>query len=106
MNKLQIAYEYVNYCRTQEMYEQNVSKALQLLSPDNYVMGLSDTLRKGYRELALEILGTETMDWIEYWQYECDYGKDSMDFSINNTEYNTGTLNLYQYLEITCEPTT
>jgi len=102
MNKLYTAYEYVSACRTQEIYEQNLAKALQMLCPDNYVMSLSDTLRKSYREVVEELLGTEAMDWIEYWQYECDYGKDSMSFQIDNKEYDTSTLTLYQYLEITC----
>jgi hypothetical protein len=102
MNKLDVAYKYVQACYLQSCYEDKINTALQLLSPDNQVFGLADHIRGPYEELVLEILGEPIMDWIYYWQYEADYGKNSLDFTIDNTEYNTQDMTLYKYLEVTC----
>lgn len=102
MNKLDIAYNYVQACRTQQTYEESLNKTLQLLCPDNYVVALADTLHGPYQELLIEVLGEEAFDWIQYWQYEADYGTAAMDFIINDVEYNTQDMSLYKFLEITC----
>ena len=102
MDKLKLAYDYIQACQVQGCYEDKVHQAFQMLNPDNTLFGLADPLRVKYEELVLELLGEEIMDWIYYWQYEADYGKNSMDFSINDTEYNTQDMTLFKYLEVTC----
>ena len=102
MDKLKIAYDYVQACQVQACYEDKVNQAFQLINPDNTVFGLSDPLRLRYEELVQSILGEEAFDWISYWQYEADYGKASMDITIDGVEYNTQDITLYKYLEVTC----
>ena len=102
MDKLKLAYDYVQACKLQSTFEDQANTALQMLNPDNQIFGLADPIRNAYDELIVLVLGEETMDWIHYWQYECDYGQASMDFSINDVEYNTQDITLYKYLEVTC----
>jgi hypothetical protein len=102
MDKLKLAYDFVQACYTQSCYEDQVSKAFQLINPDNTVFGLADPIRQHYEELVAEILGEAVMDWIYYWQYECDYGQASMDFQIDGVEYNTQDITLYKFLGVTC----
>jgi carboxypeptidase C (cathepsin A) len=102
MDKLKLAYDYVQACQVQGCYEDQINRAFALLNPDNQIFGLCDPLRKHYEEVVQEILGEEITDWIQYWQYECDYGKESRDVTINGVEYNTQDITLYKYLEVTC----
>ena len=102
MDKLKLAYDYITACQAQSAYEHHINQGFQLLNPDNQVFGLADPLHKAYLELVLEILGEEAFDWIQYWQYEADYGRASMDFQINDVEYNTQDITLYKFLEVTC----
>jgi hypothetical protein len=102
MDKLKIAYDYVTACQVQGCYEDKVNQAFQLINPDNQVFGLSDPLRKAYEELVLDLLGETVFDWICYWQYEADYGRASMDITIDGVEYNTQDMTFYKYLEVTC----
>ena len=102
MDKTKIAYDYVQACQVQGCYTEKLEAALRLLCPDNQLIALADPIHGPYQELVAEILGEETMDWIYYWQYEADYGKNSCDFQINNVEYNTQDMTLYKYLEVAC----
>jgi len=102
MDKLKLAYDYITACQVQSCYEDKLNKALQLINPDNLVFGLADHIHKPYEELMLEILGETIMDWIYYWQYEADYGKNSLDITVDGVEYNTQDMTLYKYLEVTC----
>lgn len=102
MDKTKIAYDYVQACQTQACYEHKVNQAFALINPDNQIFGLADPLRKVYEELVVDLLGEDTMDWIYYWQYEADYGKESRDFTVNDREYNTQDMTLYKYLEVAC----
>jgi len=102
MDKLKLAYDYVQACRTQDCYEHNINRAFQQLDPDNQIFGLAYPLRKHYEEIVHEILGEEIAEWIYYWRYECDYGQESRDIVINGVEYNTQDITLYKYLEVTC----
>jgi hypothetical protein len=98
-DKIKIACEYVEACKTQAVYEGALETALQRLHPDNQLMGTSITLAEAYRQLVFEVLGEELMDWIEYWQYETDYGKESRTFVINNVTYDTAGMSFLGFLE-------
>ena len=102
MDKLKVAYDYIQACQTQSCYTSKLNEALELLCPDNQLFSIADPLHAPYLELVTEILGEDTMDWIFYWQYEADYGKNSCDFQINDVEYNTQDMTLYKYLEVAC----
>lgn len=102
MNKLDIAYNYVQACQVQETHERLINVTLGYLCPDNQVFSLCEPVLKYYQELVLELLGEEAFDWIQYWQYESDYGRQPRDFSIDGVEYNTNDMTLYKFLEVTC----
>jgi hypothetical protein len=99
----QIAYRYIQACQVQECYETQLCTALQQINPDNQVFGLGDPIRKAYRELVANLLGFEQFDWVEWWQYECDYGKDARDFTINGTEYSTDDMTALKFLDLVME---
>lgn len=102
MNKLKIATDYIYACQTQEAITEQLDTVFQQLCPDNTTISVHDIILKPYRNLLEEILGTEAMDWIEYWQYESDYGKVSREFAINQKTYDTSNMTTYSYLEATC----
>jgi hypothetical protein len=99
LDKNKIAYDYVQACKTQAVYERALDTALQRLHPDNQLMGTSVTLAQADRQVVLEVVGEELMDWIEYWQYEADYGKESRTFVINNVTYDTAGMTFFSFLE-------
>jgi hypothetical protein len=96
----QIAYQYIQACQVQSCYENQMNTALQQINPDNQVFGLADPLHKGYRELVEHILGQSAFEWVEWWQYECDYGMDARDFALNNVEYSTDDMTTLSFLEL------
>ena len=100
MDKKKIAYNYIQACYVQSCREDQISTAFQLLNPDNQVFGLADPLHNAYLELVQELLGEELFDWIQWWQYETDYGKEAKDFKINNQEYTTDGVTLLKFLEL------
>ena len=91
MNPQQIAYDYINAHQVQRCYEDKVNQALQLLNPDNQIFGLCDSLSTAYDKLVLSTLGEDTFEWLLWWMYECDYGRDPKSFTINHVEYSDVT---------------
>lgn len=102
LNKFDIAYTYIQACQVQECYEEKLNEALGLFCPDNTVFSLSDHLHTPYQNLVKSIIGEDAFEWICWWQYECDYGKEAMDFVIDNTEYTTDNMTTFKFLEIAC----
>ena len=103
MNTKEIAYRYIQACQVQECYEHKLTEALALLCPDNQIMSVSDPVRKGYRELVEELVGKQQFEWIEWWQYDADYGKDARDFVIDGTEYTTDDITTLKFLDLVME---
>ena len=91
MNKQQIAYEYLNACQVQSCYEQKLNAALKLFCEDNEVISVSDTIRLAYDKLIVNTLGQEVFEWLLWWQYDCDYGKNPKRFTIDGQEYHEVT---------------
>lgn len=87
MNRQQIAYEYLAACQVQSCYEQKLAQALRLFCEDNEVISVSDNIRVAYDNLIIATLGQTTFEWLLWWQYDCDYGKNPKQFSINHVEY-------------------
>ena len=103
INTKEIAYRYIQACQVQRCYENKVHTAFELLNPDNTVFGLSDHIHKAYQELVLELVGEPAFDWILWWQYDCDYGKDPRDFVINDKEYTTDGMTTLKFLDLVME---
>lgn len=99
MFDIKIAYDYVQACKTQAIRERALETAFQQLNPDNQIMGVSDDVLQSYRQLMLKVVGKELMDWIEYWQYEADYGLESRTFIINNVTYDTAGMTFFSFME-------
>jgi hypothetical protein len=91
VNRQQIAYEYLNACQVQSFYEQHLTNALRLFCEDNEVISVSDDIRRAYDNLIIATLGQTTFEWLLWWQYDCDYGKNPKGFTINNQEYHEVT---------------
>lgn len=96
----EIVYRYIQACQVQECYELKLAQTLQLLCPDNQLMSLSDPIRKPYRDLVEDLVGKTAFDWVEWWQYETDYGKDARDFKISDQEYTTDDMTTIKFLDI------
>jgi hypothetical protein len=101
MNNHQIAYDYIQSQQVQECYTHKVHEAFKLLCEENQVFGLQDPVQKSYKKLVLDILGSDNMDWLEYWQFETDYGNQSREIIIDNQTYDSSTLTLFKYLDLT-----
>ena len=102
LNKFDIAYTYIQACQVQECYEEKLNDALAIFCPDNAVYSLSDHIHTPYQNLVRDILGEDAFEWICWWQYEADYGKQGMDFAIDNTEYSTDGMSTFKFLEVAC----
>lgn len=101
MMKIQeIAYQYVQACTTQEAQEYNLHKAFTAINPDNCIMDLAEPIRRPYRNLIQHLVGVQMMDWIEWWQYEAECGKKSMEFSIDGQAYNAENMTFYKFWEL------
>ena len=71
MSKKELAELYVETLIGIEAKEQLVSEALKQLHPDNYTISLTpDSIYTLLKALALDTLGENAMDWIEWWIYE------------------------------------
>lgn len=101
MNIQEIAYQYVQACKTQAAREETLNNALAAFCSDNQVFDLANSLHTAYRQVVLELVGEHMMDWIEWWQYEAEYGEASMDFQIDGEAYNTADMTFYKFWELT-----
>lgn len=100
MNLQEIAYQYVQACRTQETQEYAVHKALAALNSDNMILDLAEAIRRPYRNLIQQLVGVQMMDWIEWWQYEAEYGSKPLHFTIDGTTYDPSTITFYKFWEL------
>lgn len=100
MNLQEIAYQYIQACKLQEAQEDQVHKALAAICPDNMVMGLADTIHKPYKTLIRYLVGEQVWDWMEWWQYEADYGSKPLHFSIDGKKYDPTTMTFYKFWEL------
>jgi hypothetical protein len=96
----QIAYDYAMATITQSVAVNQVNTALRALGSDNYLFSLCEPLEAAYTKLVEGILGPELWDWLMWWMYETNMGKDPMEFSVNGVEYNPQDMTLYRFLEI------
>jgi hypothetical protein len=104
MNKHKIAYDYAQACKHQEEAEDLLDKALCALGSENRIMGVANPITKSYTALVAELLGPELSDWLSWWMYETNYGRDEMIFTIDGTPYNPTEMTLYSFLEIVDAP--
>lgn len=96
----QIAYNYCQAMLTQRAYEDQFSRALQCINPDNQAFGLADPVEGPYTNLVAELLGPELFEWLMWWMYETEHGTKRMGFSIDGKEYDPTTMTLYRFLEL------
>ena len=100
----QIAYDYAMAHLQQSAAIDQLNCALCSLGADNLVFSLCEPLESAYNKLVEELLGPELWDWLMWWMYECDYGKTSMEFTIDDASYCPTTMTLYRFLEIVDAP--
>jgi hypothetical protein len=96
----QIAYNYTMALITQRAGEESVNQAFQALGSDNSIFGLAEPIEGAYTQLVEHLLGPELFEWLMWWIYETDCGKQPLMFSINGAEHDPTTMTLYRFLEI------
>lgn len=101
MKLQEIAYQYVQACKLQESQEYALHKAFSALNSDNMIMDLAEPIRRPYRNLIQHLVGVQMMDWIEWWQYETEYGSKSMEFIIDGQAYDSKDMTFYKFWELT-----
>lgn len=102
MNLQQIAYDWVQAQQVATARQDQLNRALQAIHPDNQVLEL-DVVNPHYTRLVRELVGSQAWDWISWWCWECDYGRTSVEFSVNHVWYNTGDMTFLKFWELTCE---
>ena len=95
-----IAYDYAMAHIQQSAGVDQLNTALAALGSDNYMFSLCEPLEAAYTKLVEGILGPELWDWLTWWMYETNMGKDPMEFSVNGIAYNPQDITLYKFLEI------
>ena len=96
----QIAYDYCMAQIQQRVYEDQLSKTLQMINPDNQIFGLADAIEGPYTNLVRQLLGLELFEWLMWWMYETEMGKTNMLFQIDGVSYDPTTMTLFSFLEV------
>jgi hypothetical protein len=96
----EIAVEYVASNKAQAVAEQGIADAFSLLNPENTILSLSDNITDAYSSLTEKVLGSELMEWIYWWIYECDYGRKSMVLSIDADDYDVVDLTFEKFFDL------
>ena len=98
----QIAYDWVGAQLIAESRTLQLNSALQAIHPDNQVLDL-DVTNQHYTRLVQQLVGPQAWDWITWWCWECDYGRQPRDFHINHVAYTTTDMTFLKFWELTCE---
>jgi hypothetical protein len=75
MNKFEIAQQYVEATRQNQLLEQQLTLAVKQLDQDNE-LNLYGPIHQAYETLVLQLLGEQLFDYTLTWIYELDFGKD------------------------------
>ncbi len=103
MNKQElkeIASEYVASNKAQAKAERSIANAFSMLNPENTVLNLSDNIVNAYSSLTELVLGSELMEWIYWWIYDCEYGNKSMRFSVDEDEFDVVGLTFEEFFDL------
>lgn len=95
-----IAYNYCMAMLAQRAGEEQLSRAFQALGSDNQIFALAEPIESAYAALVHELIGDSLFDWLMWWMYETDCGKQNMLFQIDGVSYDPSTMTLYRFLEI------
>ena len=95
-----IAYDYCMAHIQQSAGVDQLNTALAALGSDNYMFSLCEPLEAAYTKLVEGILGPQLFEWLMWWMYETNMGKDPLGFSINGVDYDPTTMTLYRFLEL------
>ena len=98
----QIAYDWVGAQIVAEARTIQLNNALQAINPDNMVVDL-DCTNSYYTNPVRELVGPQAWDWITWWCWECDYGRQSREFTISDVAYTTTDMTFLRFWELTCE---
>ena len=90
--------------QAQRKGEEQVCQAFAALGSENQIFGLAEPIEGAYTELVHELIGPELFDWLMWWMYETDYGKENMEFTTKYKSYNPQELTLQEFLEIVDAP--
>jgi hypothetical protein len=93
-------YEYVTALNHQYQLESALNTAFQQLDSNNQIFGVCGPVTKAYTSLVESLLTPQQVYWLEYWIYECDFGRTGLKFSVNNEMYNTLDMTFFKYWEI------
>lgn len=95
----QIAYDYASSMKHQTAATQQLSTALRSLGSDTEVISVATPLERAYTDLVEQLLEQPLFTWLMWWMYDCDYGKQSLLFYVDNVSYNTANMTLWKFLE-------
>lgn len=102
LNLKQIAYDWVQAQIVSVARQDQLNRALQAIHPDNQVIDL-DVVNRYYTDLVKSLIKARAWSWIDWWCWECDFGKASCKFSVNHQWYNTQDMTFLKFWELTCE---
>jgi hypothetical protein len=100
LNKREIVREWIRAKRDQDIRDEKLHQVFQLLHPDNYVCSGDSHLLEAYTSLVKKVVGKQRWPWIEWWVYEANYGKYSMEFALEGDVYDAQQLTFDQFWQI------
>ena len=77
--KIEIAKLYIESRKVQEEKTDALNKLIRTFDEDNQIFGLSVDVDIAFSKAMKIVLGELKMDWIDWWMYECDYGRKPME---------------------------
>lgn len=98
MNTIKIIKEYVDANLAQYEAETSLSKSVSLFNRDNYFIGVSTIITDAYSNLLKQLIGGKNFDWIDWWMWECNFGKKPNTlFWVNDKKYDASGMTLEKF---------
>jgi hypothetical protein len=97
---IQQLHSYVTAMNHQYQLEAQVNAVFQQLNCDNQILGLCVPVTTAYTKLIESLLTPSQFSWLEYWMYDCDFGRHARTISIDNTHYNTLDMTFFKFWEL------
>jgi hypothetical protein len=93
---------YVDAMRNQYDVERRLHQVMTDLDSDNAVLSTTHTtLRDGYTSTIKHLLNTQyNFDWIEWWMWECDFGRESRNFFIDEEPYDVASMTFDRFYDL------
>lgn len=99
MDLTKIAQDYLQTTNQHRELEHKLQQVFQLWGPDNELWDIKGPAYTAYESLVAELLGQELMDWVLYWQWDCDGGTNGT-LKLGTNSHNIADLDFEEFFKL------